>query len=290
MSATVALSKRHGLSQMFLGLTVLAIGTDLPELIVAIDGAFLQLRGVDAAGVVVGNSVGSAIAQGGLVLGIACLAGSFDFSKTRVRWDGLVLLFAIGLLALLAADGMVNRAEGAALSVAYGIYLASLLRGAKAREGYKGSWAREEALDCLKIAGAILVVLLSAEIVLQHAIELSHAWNMSQTVVGALIVGVGTSLPELALSLGAAFKGQSDLSIGNLIGSNIFDVLVPVGMSALLYPLPVERESLVFDLPFLAFLSGIVLIWASLGKRLGRLHAGILIGSYLLYAGFRLSW
>jgi cation:H+ antiporter len=289
LRAAVSLAERRGLSQAFLGLTVLAFGTDLPELIVAVDGALMQMRGVDAAGVVVGNAIGSANAQGGLVLGIAILVGSFDLAKVEVRRDGAVLLLAIGLFTLFGFDGSMTRVEGAALTALYLAYLFVLMRAATARETFRKEPMRGDGFDALRISGGLLVLLLSAEIVIDHAIALAAAWGVSQIVIGALLIGVGTSLPELALSFGAAAKGRVALSLGNVIGSNILDVLLPVGLSALLHPIAVDRQILALDLPFAGFLTGLILVWAFVNPRLGRVQAGVLIGSYLAYACLRVA-
>jgi cation:H+ antiporter len=289
VSATSALGRRRGLSPVFLGLTVLAVGTDLPEFIVALDGALLQFRGVDAAGVIVGNAVGSAIAQGSVVLGAAAMLGSIDLSAARVRRDGVVLILATGLLAFLSADGKVSRAEGLSMAAAYAIYLAVLLRGAGARDEAAASWGSEDAHDCMRIAGGLVVVLLSAEIVLDHAIALSSMLDLSQTVVGVVFVGAGTSVPELGLSIRAAAKGEPALAVGNVVGSNIFDVLVPIGTSAMIHPLRVDWETLAFDLPILVVVSVLILVWAARGSQLGWTHAGVLFCVYVLYAGCRLT-
>ena len=290
LASTLRLGDRYGFSQIFLGLTVLAIGTDLPELVVAIDGALLHLRGVDASGVVVGNAVGSAIAQGSVVLGVACLAGSLDLARSPIRRDGWVLAGAIALLAVFGADGSIDRVEGALLCLAYGTYLVFLLRGAAIRDhGPSVGVASQNVRDAAVIALGLLVVAASAELVLRHAVVLAERWELSQGVIGVFLVGLGTSLPEFSISVGAVVRGKSALSLGNVIGSNVFDILVPVGVSGAIHPLGFERDALRIDLVFVAMLTASVLVWAFRGALLGRRHALFLFAAYALYAGVRLT-
>ncbi len=289
LTATVEIGERHGLSPMFLGLPVLAIGTDLPEIVIAIDGALLSLRGVDADGVVVGNAVGSAIAQVGIVLGVVCIAGDVAVPRRDLRRDGAVLVAACIALGLAVYDGQVGRLEGAALALAYLGYLAWLLRGATRAEHFRASWDRGDGAALLRITGGLLVLLLSAEVVLARSLALAESWEISQTGIGAVLVGAGTSIPELALSFAAAAKGRAAVSVGNVIGSNILDLLLPIGLAALVVPLDVPSELWQIDLPVVLVLSALVWSWSLRGSKLTRTHGAVLLVAYLGYATFRLT-
>lgn len=288
LNATVAIGERHGLSELFLGLTVLAIGSDLPEIVVAIDGGLLQLRGIDAGGVVVGNAIGSAVANAGLVLGLVSVARPIALEISDLRRDGGVLVLAIALFALVGFDGQVGRFEGVALTLAYATYLVALVRGAAAREDFRPDWSPTDTKAAFRILGGFVVLMLSAEVVLSTALVVADAWQVSPTAVGALIVGPGTSLPELGVSVAAIMKGKAGMSVGNIIGSNILDVLLPVGLCAAIAPVAIDREVLVLDLPAVFLLSTLVVVWSFGGERLGRIHGGVLIGAYGLYAGIRI--
>jgi cation:H+ antiporter len=284
----VALSERHGLSQAFVGLTVLAIGTDLPELLVSVSGSIQQLRGIDASGVIVGNATGSAIAQGTLVLGVAGLAGYLSVAKRMVRRDGATLLLAIGLTAALALDGGVSRFEGAALLIAYLIYLVALVQD-EHHNGDGEARAQGGATSPLfSIAIGLVTVVLSAHVVVTEGVALAESWGISQTVLGVLVIGAGTSLPELALSVGAAKQGHASMSVGNVIGSNIFDLLVPVGLAAVIHPLIVAPSTLFFDLPALALATVALLIFLMRRRGLQRPEALALLLLYIGYASLRL--
>ncbi|MDJ0785422.1 MAG: sodium:calcium antiporter [Myxococcota bacterium] len=279
---TIDLTERYGLSQGFVGLTVLAVGTDLPELMVAINGGIHQLQGIEASGVVVGNAVGSAITQGSLVLGVAGIVGHLRLARRLISRDGFVLVLATGLLALLGQDGQITRTEGGALLVVYALYYAMLFQAERGRPKApesRGNGAR----IALGISGGMIAVLLSAEIVVDNALALAELWRWDQTVVGVFLVGAGTSLPELALSLGAAARGRTGLSVGNILGSNIFDLLVPVGVSAVIHPLSIQLETLFVDLPvlLLVILAGL----AAFARNRG-LHRPEAIGLIVIWTGY----
>lgn len=290
VESAVGLCRRFGLSEGFVGLTILAVGTDLPELVVGVSGGLMQLRGVETSGVVVGNATGSAIAQGSLVLGAAGLLGGLHLARHMVWRDGLTLLFAGALLTTLAADGAVTRAEGLALLLAYGAYYAWLIQaereGRHARKK-KGSWGGRRAL--FAVASGLVVVGVSAHVVVETGVELAARWGVNPTLIGLFLIAMGTSLPELALSVGAAARGRTALSVGNVIGSNTFDLMVPVGASAVIHPVAVGRDSLLLDLPFLAIATLAALVFLLWRRGLQRAEATTLIVLYAVYAVTRIG-
>lgn len=283
------LAERFGVSQAFLGLSILAIGTDLPELVVAISGGLHQLRGLDASGVIVGNAVGSAIANGSLVLGIAGLTGALrNFGALRTR-DGLMLLASLILLGWVGIDGMVVRAEALLLLAAYALYFRRLIQSETVVEKPAGSERVRGLRPIVFVVGGIIAVVGGAELVVSRALSLAESWGVTQTAIGVILIGAGTSLPELALSLGAAAKGRASLSVGNIVGSNVFDLLVPIGASALIHPVAVEPETLRFDLPFFLLMTlGTLLVFRRHGG-LRRTDALLLIGSYVAFALLRIT-
>jgi cation:H+ antiporter len=289
VNGAVALSERHGLSQGFVGLTILAMGTDLPELLVSVSGSVQQLQGVDASGVIVGNATGSAMAQGTLVLGVAGLVGYLSVAPKMVRRDGITLLLAIGLVAALGIDGRIGHFEGAALLIAYLIYVAALVQ-AEHHSTEEPARGRAGRMSPVFLVGVGLVtVMLSAHIVVTEGVELAAQWGITQTVLGALIIGAGTSLPELALSVGAAKQGHASLSVGNIIGSNIFDLLVPVGLAGAISPVSVAPSTIWFDLPAIALGTVALLIFLLRKRGLQKQEALALLVLYVGYALLRIS-
>jgi len=282
----VLFSERHGLSQTFVGLTVLSIGTDLPEVVVSISASVEQLRGIDASGIVVGNATGSAMAQATLVIGVAGLFGYLGAAPKMVKRDCTTLLLATVMALLLGLDGVIGRGEGLVLVLAYALYLVALFQGERGRKG-KGSVSPAILPIPVLIFGGVATVVLAAHVVVSEAVALAEVWGVSQTLMGVLILAVGTSLPELALSIGAARKGQAGLAIGNAIGSSVFDLLVPLGIGAAIHPLLVGRETLAIDLPALALASVVVLFFLLRKRGLQRREAWALVALYCGYAGLR---
>lgn len=283
----VQLAERYGLSHGFVGLAVLSVGTDLPELVVALSGSMQQLQGVEASGVIVGSAFGSAITQGTLVLGVAGLFGYLPVAPRMVRRDGAVLILSIALAAALAFDGIVTRLEGTVMMLAYLIYFVSLVQ-AEAKKAQPEELVPDGRLPApLSIGLGIVVVTLAAHVVVTVGIDIASAIGVSQTLLGVIFVGIGTSLPELALSVRAAMQNHSSLSVGNVIGSNIFDLLMPVGVGAAIYPLTVADSTVFFDFPAL-LLTTLALVFFLVRKRgLQRSEAISLVAIYAGYAALR---
>ncbi len=283
----VRLSERYGLSHGFVGLAVLSVGTDLPELVVALSGSVQQLQGIEASGVIVGSAFGSAITQGTLVLGVAGLFGYLPVAPRMVRRDGTVLVLSIGLAAALAFDGLVTRLEGTVMMLAYLIYFVSLVQ-AEARTAEPEELLPDGQLPApVSIGLGLVLVTLAAHVVVTVGIEVASAIGVSQTLLGVIFVGVGTSLPELALSVRAATQRHASLSVGNVIGSNIFDLLVPVGVGATLYPLAVADATIFFDFPALLLTTLALLLFLVRRRGLQRSEAIALVVIYAGYAALR---
>ncbi|MBT8404210.1 MAG: sodium:calcium antiporter [Gemmatimonadetes bacterium] len=286
----VELSERYGISQGFVGLAILAIGTDLPELVVAVSASIEQIRGTEASGMIVGSALGSVVAQGTLVLGVAGLFGYLPVARRMVKRDGTTLLLGVVLAAAVAADGLITRGEGLVLFLVYGVYFVALWQAE-----WSGEAAEEDTLAAAPFSASrsivlgVAVVLVSAHFVVTGGVALAESLGVSQTLLAVILVGLGTSLPELALSIRAATERRAALSVGNVIGSNIFDLLVPIGVGAMLHPLLVERTTVSFDLPALSVATVLLLVLLLRRRGLQRWEAVVLLGFYLAYAGIRVG-
>ena len=286
LEGALRISERFGVSQGFVGLTVLAIGTGLPELVVGVVGGVEQLNGIEASGVVVGNVTGSVVAQGALVLGLSGLYTHLRLAPRMIRRDGIILLLAIGLFTLVSIDNRILRVEGALLILAYAIYLVALVQAERrGKNTPKKPSKRRAIVDFATVALGLVTVVVAANVVVIQAISIAEAWNVSQTVIGIFIVGAGTSLPELAVSVRAAWKGQTSISVGNVIGSNTFDLMVPLGASSMLFPLTVSRDTLVIDVPVMVVVTVATLIFFLWRKGLQKGEAASLL---LMYVGYLL--
>lgn len=288
----VEFAEIRGLSKGFVGLAVLAIGTDLPELVVAIGASVQQLQGQSASALVLGSAIGSAVAQGTLVIGIAGLVAYMPIAPRMVRRDAAILLVAIAFTQVVALDGAVDRFEGGAMVLAYVMYLIALYQAERGRSTNDAaehtSFAPRLHSPLVSIGVGMVIVTASAHLVVTQVMQLAESMGVGQGMVAVMLVGLGTSLPELALSVRAASDGQAGLSVGNIIGSNIFDLLIPVGVGAAMHPLIVEPLFVTYDIPAL-FLCTLALVFFLVRRRgLQRSEAIALVGLYVGYASVRL--
>jgi len=194
-----------------------------------------------------------------------------------------MLLGSIILLFLIGFDGQITRLEGIVFLLVYVFYLFAIQREEKVHEKVKRAPTMHFMWDILSVIAGLAIVIYSSNIVVGNAVFLAELWGVKQSLIGIIIVGLGTSLPELILSLGAVLKGAPGLSIGNLVGSNIFDILLVLGVGSTISGLSFSRSLLFFDLPFLFILSVITLLFFVFKKGLQKKEAFALVIFYLLY-------
>ena len=286
----VTVAARLGVSEFIVGVAILSIGSDLPELAIAIDGAVINLRAGDASDVVVGTAIGSSLGQIGFVLGTAALLSYLTLPRSLVFQHGSILLGSVLLLGVFGLDGAVSRTEGLALLVVYLIYFAALFgdRRKNAEPGGGGGPVGTAHAWAYLVTG-LCIVGICAQLTVSGAIDVAAALNISETLVAVVIIGLGTSLPELSISVGAAIKNRARMSVGNLIGSNIFDTLVPVGAAAAISTLRFDGSLLRFELPFLFFLTLIVLVFFLRKRGIQKGEAIIVLALYGGYLLLKLS-
>lgn len=278
------LALHFGMSSLVVGLTVVAFGTSSPELAATLMAAF---KGSPE--VALGNVLGSNIANLGLILGISALLQPLTAHASFLRRE-IPFLVLIGVLLLpLAMDGRYGRIDGIFLLSLFAIYLWVLLRKGEAppldaddeEAAQKGSLA----VQVLLVVGGIAVLLVGAEVLVRGAVSLARAYGLSEQVIGLSLVAVGTSLPELATSVVAAAKGEADIVLGNVVGSNIFNVLLVLATTAVVRPIPVSLDAFGRDMGVGLLLSIAVLPLLVVGQapRLARFEGGFLLGAYILY-------
>jgi len=289
IKGAVKIAEFYNLSQVFVGLAILSIGTDLPEMVIAINASLHHAIGnTDTSGIIIGNAIGSSFSQISVVLGIAGLLGYLTLKKRHLFEDGIMLLGSVLLVILLGFDGKITRVDGIVLVVVYLIYYFRLFHQERIGKKVKKKFSKHIRKDILLLILGIAIVIFTSELVVDNSISLADNFGIRQSFVGIIIIGLGTSLPELALALNAVRKKASGLSVGNLIGSNIFDMLIPVGVGASISELSVEKSLLFFDLPFLFILSLLVLFFFYKKKGLQKVEAVVLIGLFVLYAALKI--
>ena len=288
IGGAMAIARRHQLSEFFVGLVILSIGSDLPELAVAVDAGLKGLLGQDASGVVVGTSIGSSVAQIGFVLGLAGMISYLTLPRGFVFRHGTVLLGATLLLFAVAFDGQISRMDGLILVGAYGAYVLALMNGVNVPDQQPRSLAGGGFKSWLALIAGLAVVIGSSEITVSTVVRIAHELDISEAVISVLIIGLGTSLPELSISISAILKKRTGLSVGNIIGSNILDTLLPIGIAALISNLIFDRQLLLFDLPYLFVLTVVVLTFFITRRGIERPEAIVTLGLYAAYVAVKL--
>jgi cation:H+ antiporter len=281
----ILVARYHGVSDFFVGVVVLAMGSDLPELVVTLDAALRQLAGQPTANLIVGNAIGSCFGQLGLVVGIAGLIGRLTLPRGQVMRHGGVLLLATGFLMLVGLDGVVNRFEGLALVLAFAAYLVFVLNeeGLTRSAWFKGHPEISGVATWARLLVGLGVVVFSAELIVRTAMTLAIQWGVDQSFIGIAIIGVGTSLPEVVISVAAVLRRRVGLSVGNLLGSNILDTLLPIGMAASIVPLGFAGPLLRFDVPALLAITAVVLAFLYRQAGIRWSQASVVLAGYVAY-------
>ena len=285
----IEVARHHRVSDFFIGVVVLAVGSDLPELVVSLDAAMRQLGDQETDNLIIGNAIGSCFGQLGLALGLAGLMGRMTMKRPQLLRHGAILLAATALLALVGMDGAVQRAEAAALVLAFAAYIWFVLQEEGVTTGRHGVTTDEPppadgiAVRWLRLLIGMVAVVLSAEVIVEEAMVLAVQWGVDQSLIGIAIIGIGTSLPEVVIAVAAVLKGRAGLSVGNLIGSNTLDTLLPIGLTALIVQVDFPRAILTFDLPFLAALTLLVLAFLYRRRGVRWPEGGLVLLIYCVY-------
>ena len=287
----ISIAKKLKISYMFIGLTILAIGTDLPELFIDLTAAIQKLQGVDTSGLILGETVGTVISQTTFILGLIGLFGLVVISKREFLRDGLIMIGSAAVFFLMSMDGQISMMDGVILVIIYAFYFMTVLREEKLHEKIRNNrgygvmlWA------AVSLIAGLFFLVFASKIVVENAVELANLWGISQTLVGLLIVGFGTSLPELSICVTAVRKKAGHLSIGNLIGSNIFDILFTLGISAVVAKGFSVTNSLVeFDIPFMIGVCVLAIFLLRTKMKLHKREAITLILVYAAYVALKLT-
>jgi cation:H+ antiporter len=283
----VALSLRLGVSALVIGLTVVAFGTSAPELLVSVQAA---LRG--APGIAVGNVVGSNIANILLVLGIPALIAAIDASKHDTRRSYVQMLAASLVLIVLCFMGPLGYWHAAVLLGLLGVVLVDMVRSdgdgrIEAVDEIGAVTAHAPLWRPLGLVAIGLVGLpIGADLLIDGAIGIATRLGLSDAVIGLTLVAVGTSLPELATTVSAAFRDRADLAFGNVVGSNVFNILGILGITSLFGPVPIGPEFLTRDLWVMLAAALLLVPVVFLGWRITRAGGVLLL---LAYGGYTYS-
>lgn len=288
IEGSVGIASNAGMPPLLIGLTIVAFGTSAPEMLVSATAAL-----TDAPAMAVGNAIGSNIANIGLVLGITVLVSPVPLRRIVLKREFPILLVVTGVAFLLLMDQSLTPLDGVIFLVMLVVALALLARGSDSGESPEFVEELDEMpeLDTRRammwfVVGLGLLVV-SSRILVWGATELALTLGVSELVIGLTIVAIGTSLPELAASVASALKGHHDVALGNIVGSNLFNLLAVLSMPALLNPLVIDPEALYRDYAVMAGLTALLAIFAySMQKKgkLARFEGGILLVIYMGYS------
>jgi cation:H+ antiporter len=281
-----ALARRMNIPEMIIGLTIVAAGTSAPELFVSLVSA---LKGTPD--MAIGNVVGSNTMNAMLIVGCAAMVAPMTISRSTVKKD---IPFAVGasiLLILLAVDSFLGRIDGIILLMGFaGFMLYTLSQAKKGKVDSDTKEARQlnPWLSVLFLVAGLAMLVLGSNLFVDSATSVAYSLGISEGVVGLTVVAGGTSLPELATSVVAARKGQSAIAIGNVIGSNVFNILLILGAAATICPLQIEG---ITTLDMAVMLLSVALVWLFSFTRftVERWEGALLVVGYLAYLGWLIS-
>jgi len=291
VDAAASLARRLGVSPLFVGLTIVSMGTSFPELLVSTTAV---LSGHSAMGL--GNVLGSNIANIFLVLGLSSLLQPVKVDPEVTGRDYSALLLATITAWLMASNGVVGRWEGVALLAGLIVYYGVTLRsaGASGERQVSGATSNDGHPPTRSLSGlvarlvvSLVLLLMGSRLLIWGGVGLARAMGVSELVIGLTVIALGTSLPEFATTLTGIIKKQHAIAVGNVVGSNIFNTLAILGTISVLGPVPIASENFSRDFPA-SFLASLVLWPVSWSRRKGRgrvnrFEGGILLGLYGVY-------
>ncbi len=304
VDGAASLARILGVSPLVIGLTIIGFGTSAPEMLIS---AIASLD--DAPALAVGNAIGSNITNIALVLGVSALIMPLSIHSSLIRREYPAMVFAMVLATWLMKDGMLDRLDGAILLVVLVLFLVITVRlalgkDASASVDVETDILSEEFAEEIPQTGSIgsalfwvvtglALLLASSKALVWGATNIAHYFGVSDLIIGLTIVAIGTSLPELAASVSATLKNEHDMAVGNVVGSNIFNMLGVLALPGVIGGVKISHIALVRDVPVMLGLAALMLVFAS-GKRsrINRYEGGLFLAiyiAYLIYLGYTAS-
>lgn len=278
-NGAVGLATKLGIPQIVIGLTIVAIGTSMPEFFVSIVSA---IKGTPD--LAVGNIVGSNIFNVLLIVGVAAIVAPITIQRTTVKRDIPIAIIASVMLAIMMLDDIMSRWDALILFIAFIAFIWITLRDSK-NVSHESS-SSKETIGAKKSVFLIVIglvgLVLGSNVFVDNASSLAHAWGISDAVIGLTIVAGGTSLPELATSAVAAKKGDSGIAIGNVLGSNVFNILMILGLTGLISPMHIQNITYV-DMAVMVISMTLFWLFSFTKLRVDRWEGCVLIACFLGY-------
>lgn len=278
VKSAVYFANRLNIPSLVIGLTVVAFGTSLPELVISLSAVLS-----DSSPIAIGNVIGSNIANVGLVLGFSSLIFPMSIYYHRVKRDLYVYLIVCLVFIGFLYDGVINRVEGLVLFSGLILYIGSLIRFKRVAEIEPVSTLKKISTAIFLFILGVIGLYYGADLFVKGAVILARLIGVSEMVIGMSVVALGTSLPELSTCVVASFKKQHSISVGNIIGSNLFNILSVVGIVGMVKPIISSNEMFSLEIPVMVAF-GIVLIPLGLVKQpLSRIYSMLLVVGYFAF-------
>ena len=294
------IAETYGISPLVVGLTVVAFGTSAPELVVNVLGA---ING--ETDIAFGNIAGSNLANLGLVLGTAALIAPIAIEGQIIRRELPLLLLATTALLIMTLDSqlkgfdpVLDRSDGLVLLLLFGIFVYIMIMDffRQVEDPLLATIASlspqletKTSRSWMFILAGFFFLGLGGELAITHGVKLAGILNVSTTIIGMAVIAIGTSLPEFVTSIIAAMRKEADLCVGNVIGSNIFNILLVLPISALVYPLSIPEHGTTDIIATLLFAAVLIPVFIMRGKIMSRTVGGVFLGAYLLYMYLRIT-
>ena len=287
----LGLAKKWGLSALFCGLVIVGFGTSMPELFVSVNAALNNQPDI-----AIGNVIGSNIANVLLILGLCAMIMPLTVAPISLRRDALMVIAASVLCIALSSKGVISFAEGLLLLGALAAYLTWAYLSEKGQSAPAAELHTAEGQEIENVPQSMFwsvvqlvvglgLLIAGSQILLKGAVGIAHGLGVSEAVIGLTLVAFGTSLPELTISIIAALRKHADVAVGNILGSNIFNLLGILGVSSLIKPIQVTGRVAEFDQWVMLAVALVLLLFLYTGRRLSRTEGGILFLAYVVYIG-----
>ncbi|MFO7763497.1 MAG: calcium/sodium antiporter [Wenzhouxiangellaceae bacterium] len=293
VEGAASVARHFGMSALVIGMVIVGFGTSAPEMLVS---ALASTQGNP--GIALGNAYGSNIANIALILGITALVAPIAVKSSVLRTELPILLAVTAFAAWQLADGQITRGEGFALLGLFVVVMGwSCWRGMRSPDDVMGIEFEQELVEHAMPLGravvwlliGLVVLIASSRLLVWGAVEIALGFGVSDLVIGLTVIAIGTSLPELASSLIAARKGEHDIALGNVVGSNLFNTLAVVGIAGSIHPMSIDPAVLYRDLPVMAVLTVSLFVlgygWRGNGH-INRIEGGILLAAYIGYTAY----
>lgn len=274
-----SIARRMNIPQIVIGLTIVAFGTSMPELSVSFVSALKH-----STDLAVGNVVGSNIFNAMLIVGVSAIVAPITITKSTVRKDIPFAVLASILLLIFCIDGVISRIDSAILLIVFIFFMVYTLRLAKSGKAEESTNDEKKSYftSTLFILGGLALLILGSNFFVKGAVDLAHRLGVSEAIIGLTIVAGGTSLPELATSIVSARKGQSAIAIGNVVGSNVFNILLILGVTGIIFPMPLGGITYI-DLTMLIVSIGLVWTFSYTKYKIQRWEGILLTVIFLVY-------